>query len=176
LAKLIIYEEADESETIFETFDLSHNSILIGSDPDNHLILETETVDLSHASLELRDNAWVLQDLGGPGGTAVNSQVIEGPHRLFHDDLIELGSIKMRFQDPERGVTKEFPHPEADEANEASPDSVNAGNVHISGRVWFATVAAATSALIFIIIFLLVVAHFLGIINISDLLPPWLGL
>lgn len=176
MARLIIYEEADASETIFETFDLSHNSILIGSDPDNHLILETETVDPSHASLELRDNTWVLQDLGGPGGTAVNNHVIEGPHRLFHDDLIELGSIKMRFQDPERGATKEFPHSKADEADDSEAEGVTAEDVHISGRVWFATVAAATSALIFIIIFLLVVAHFLGIINIGDLLPPWLGL
>lgn len=171
MARLIIYEDSQETDTIFETFELSDRSILIGSDSDNHLILETSNIDPSHASLELRNNEWVLQDLGGAGGTVVNGEAINGPHRLFHDDLIELGYIKMRFQDPERGVTKEFPR--------SSPNSSEVGNEgeempHVSGRVWFATVATATITVIFIIIFLLIFAQFLGLVNIDDLLPPWL--
>jgi hypothetical protein len=165
LAKLIIYEEIEGSETIFETFDLSASRILIGSDPDNHLILEAPEIDPSHASLELRESYWVIQDLGGPHGTDVNGQQIQGPCRLHHLDLIELGQVKMKFQEFEAE-----PEPEAGPASTAA----HASEKHISGRVWFATIAAGTIGLLVVIAILLAVAHYLGVINITDLLPPWL--
>ncbi len=168
MARLIIYEESDEEDTIFETFDLSDSSILIGSDPDNHLILETPDIDPSHASLEFRDGHWILQDLGGPGGTAVNGHVIEGPFTLFHDDLIELSHIKLKFQDPERSATKEFPRSTSDSDEDET-------DLPLKGRVWFAGLAGITAAIIFLVLFLLIVAHFFGIITIGDLLPPWLA-
>jgi hypothetical protein len=165
VAKLVIYEEIDGADPIFETFDLSVERILIGSDPDNHLILEASEIDPTHASLELRDNSWVLQDLGGPGGTGVNGKLIEGPYHLQHQDLIELGQIKIQFQEFE-------PEPEPPPSPSPRPRRSEA---HISGRVWFATVAGGTVALIFIILFLLAVAHYLEVINITSLLPPWLA-
>ncbi len=166
MATLIIYEESEEAETVFETYELDDMSILIGSDPENHLILDTPDIDSSHASLELRDGHWVLQDLGSPGGTAVNGEVIEGPFTLYHGDLIELNYIKMKFQDQEdRAVTQELPRLEQiEEENEPQ----------IKGRVWFAGIAGITVVIIFFILFLLIAAHFLGIISLTDLLPPWL--
>lgn len=167
MASLIIYEESDAQETIFETYELTDTSILIGSDPDNHLILDTPDIDPSHASLELRDRHWVIQDLGGPGGTAVNGEIIEGPFTLYHGDIIELNQIKIKFQDPERGTTKEFPREEAGHEDDA----------HVSplkGRVWFAGIAGITLLLIVVILVLIIAAHLLGIISMTDLLPPWL--
>jgi hypothetical protein len=165
VAKLIIYEEIESAETIFETFDLAADRILIGSDPDNHLILEAPDIDPTHASLELRQDHWVLQDLGGPGGTGVNGKMIEGPYRLHHRDLIELGQIKLQFHEFEQEPEPEAPPP--------SPPR-RSGEAHMSGRVWFATVAGGTVALIVIILILLGVAHYLEVINITYLLPPWL--
>jgi hypothetical protein len=109
LARLVIYEEIDTDDTVFETFELSSSRILIGSDHDNHLVLDMPDVDTTHASIELRDNHWFLQDLGGPGGTAVNGEEIEGPYMLRNNDIIELSFIKMRFENNERGVTQDFP-------------------------------------------------------------------
>ena len=175
MPRLIIYEDSEQSETIFETFELSDHSILIGSDPDNHLILQTPDIDSSHASLELRNNEWILQDLGGPGGTAVNGETIEGPHSLFHDDLIEVGFIKMRFQDPERGITKEFPRstpPAEDQFEQMNEHEDEEEGVQVSGRIWFATVATATIAVIFIIIFLLIFAQVLGVVDLGGLISP----
>lgn len=181
MPRLIIYEDSEQAETIFETFELSDHSILIGSDPDNHLILNTPEIDSSHASLELRNSEWILQDLGSPNGTIVNGQTIEGPHSLYHDDLIEVGYIKMRFQDPERGITKEFPRSAPNEEDkhknehnhEHTDEHEHKGDVvHISGRIWFATVATATIAVIFIIIFLLIFAQVLGVIDLSGLVAP----
>jgi hypothetical protein len=161
LAKLVIYEESEDEETIFEYFDLTSARVLIGSGPDNELVLEAPNIDPTHASLELRDQHWILQDLGGPGGTAVNDKMIEGPYHLHHGDLIALGVVRMRFENDEIESVPEEPLPETDE--------------QVSGRVWFATVAGGTLAVIFIILFLLIVADYLGLLQIIDLLPPWFG-
>jgi hypothetical protein len=166
MAKLIIYEEIEGEEPVFETFDLATSHVLIGSAPENHLILEAPEIDPAHASLELRNDAWILQDLGGPGGTGVNGHLIEGPYRLQHRDLIELGQVKMEFQEFDGGT--------APEETTTSAPAKRPGETHISGRVWFATVAGGTVALIFIILFLLIVADYLDVIKIIDLLPPWL--
>lgn len=167
MASLIIYEEADVQDTIFETYELTDTSVLIGSASDNHLVLDTPDIDPSHASLELRDRQWVIQDLGGPGGTAVNGEIIAGPFTLYHGDIIELNRIRIRFQDPDRGVTKEFPQEGAD-----TEDSAYAPP--LKGRVWFAGMAGITLLLIVVILVLIIVAHLLGVISMTDLLPTWL--
>jgi pSer/pThr/pTyr-binding forkhead associated (FHA) protein len=162
LAKLIIYEEVASEETIFEDFDLLTNRILIGSSPDNQLVLEAPDIDPAHASLELRHNHWILQDLGGPGGTAVNGITINGPYYLQHNDLIELGRIKLRFRDieVEPEPVEESPQPALDPP--------------MKGRVWFAKVASSTAMIIFLILLLLIIAHYMGLLKMTDLLPPWL--
>ncbi len=163
MAKLVIHEEFEDEETIIEDFELSAQRILIGSGPDNELVLEAVDVDPTHASLELRHEYWVLQDLGGPNGTEVNGQEIDGPYHLHHDDLIKLGDIKISFQEPE-----------AEAQADLSDEDDLAEEVHISGRIWFAAIAGGTVAIIFIILFLLVVADYLEVLKITDLFP-WLG-
>lgn len=164
MAKLVIYEDVEGEETIFEDFELFTNRILIGSSHDNHLVLDTPDVDPAHASLELRDGKWILQDLGTLGGTTVNGQNIQGPYRLKDGDLIELGSVKMKFQGSEAEAQTE------NSVEVASSDR----EVHVSGRAWFATIAGTTLALIFIILLLLIVADYLGLIKLADLIPFWL--
>ncbi len=167
MAKLVIYEEFEDKETIIEDFELSIPRILIGSGPDNDLVLEIPEIDFTHASLELRDERWILQDLGGAGGTGVNGQMIEGPYRLQHEDLIELGPVKIRFQDIELVEAQA-------ETERSNAEDLPEASSHISGRVWFATIAGGTIAVIFIILFLLIVADYLDLLKITDLLPPWL--
>ena len=167
MAKLIIYEEVVDEETIFEDFELLINRILIGSSSDNQLVLEAPDIDPAHASLELRHDHWILQDLGGPGGTVVNGITIVGPYYLRHDDLIELGSVKLRFRDIEPEVEVEH------ELQEETIPPPNAGTPP-SGRVWFAKVASGTVAIIFMLLLILIVAHYFGLLNVADLLPPWL--
>lgn len=166
MAKLIIYEEVVDEETIFEDFELLINRILIGSSSDNQLVLEAPDIDPTHASLELRHDHWILQDLGGPGGTVVNGITIVGPYYLQHDDLIELGSVKLRFRDIAPEV--EVEHEPREET--IPPDA----GTHPSGRVWFAKVASGTAAIIFMLLLILIVAHYFGLLNVADLLPPWL--
>lgn len=168
MAKLIIYEEAAGAETVFEDFELLTNRILIGSSPDNQLVLDAPDIDPAHASLELRHDQWILQDLGAPGGTVVNGITIEGPYYLQHNDLIELNSVKLKF--------REFETQEETEAKgmvrkparlESTPP--------LKGRIWFAKVAAGTVAVILLILLVLIIGHYWGLLNMSHLLPPWLS-
>ncbi|NJN93449.1 MAG: FHA domain-containing protein [Anaerolineales bacterium] len=167
MAKLVIYEEADE-ETVFEDFELLSNRILIGSSPDNQLVLDAPSIDPAHASLELRHDQWILQDLGAPGGTVVNGVTVEGPYYLQHNDLIELADIKIRFRDHTIEPESE-PEPHQDEAVAGIAEPV------VKGRVWFAKVAAGTIAVLFLILLILILGHYAGLLNMADLLPPWLS-
>lgn len=169
MARLVIYEEDNADKTIFEVFELSTPRVLIGSSMDNELVLETPDVDAGHASLELRHDQWVLQDLGSGRGTKVNASVVSGPHFLRHNDLIEIGNVKIRFQEMDDRIDVEEVKKEEDE-DEEDEDPAEDGP-HLSGRVWFATVAGVTAAVLFIILLLLIVADYLDLLNIADLVP-----
>jgi pSer/pThr/pTyr-binding forkhead associated (FHA) protein len=164
MAKLIIYEELPGEETIFEDFELVSKRILIGSSPDNQLVLDSPDIDPAHASLELRFDTWVLQDLGGLGGTAVNGQEIAGPYPLKDNDLIELHHIKIRFSDPVEptaGVELAM--------DESEPPPVE--QPPLKGRVWFANLAGMTLIIILLILLLLIIAQYFGLLNMADLTP-----
>jgi hypothetical protein len=166
MAKLVIFENDNKAEEpVFEEFELIAQRLLIGSGDDNDLVLDAPNIDPTHASLELRNEYWVLQDLGGPGGTRVNGREIEGPFYLHYGDLIELSGVKLKFQaSAEAGEAG---------ANSGANNPAPGGTAPLRGRVWFAVVAGYTLAVIFIIIFLLVVADFLGVLSVADLLPFW---
>ena len=164
MARLIIYEDLmEDEETIFETFDLTSNRMLIGSSLDNELVLEAPEIDPAHASLEFRNNHWILQDLGGPGGTYVNGKSLAGPYHLKHGDLIEMGSVKLKFQEREFEVEEEAQLVTDEELPDASQ--------FIKGRVWFATLTGGTLAIIFVIVLTLIIADYFNLIKIADLLP-----
>ena len=172
MAKLVIYEEIYGEETIFEDFELTSHRILIGSSEDNNLVLDIPDIDPTHASLEFRNEHWVIQDLGGPGGTVLNGQQVDRPLTLHHNDLIELNTIKMRFHLKEEVVEVAEDKDEVDETPPL-PDTVKKAKqeVVISGRVWFSTVAVMTIGVIFVIAILFAVADYLDLIHIGDLLP-----
>ncbi len=172
MARLIIYEEVGNTHTIFETFELNASRMTIGSDLDNQLVLASPEIDPMHASLELREhNEWYLQDLGGPGGTAVGNTLIEGPRLLKHGEIIALGPIKMRFLLDDRMETadEEWPFPEEGDLEEEAANAARPGAM--KGRVWFAGQAIVTSVIIFGILLFFVAAHVLGLINLADLWP-----
>ncbi len=170
MAKLVIYEELDGEETIFEDFELSIHRILIGSHDDNNLVLDIPDIDPVHASLELRNDFWVLQDLGGPGGTLVNGLLVDGPTELNHNDLIELHTLKIRFED-EHLINSTIVDEETAEFDEISLEAEEPAVAPIRGRVWFGTIAGLTLVFIFTIIFGLIILDYLDVLKLSDLLP-----
>lgn len=138
MAELLIHHNGDLNAS--RTFELNTNRILIGSNDDNQLVLQADSVAAVHVSLEFRQNRWVLQDLGSEQGTIINGELVDEPYALSHADTIFIGSAVLQFQTDYVSVEEAVssPPPEADH--------------EISGRWWFAQVFAATFTIIVVII------------------------
>ncbi len=69
----------------------------LGRNPDNAVVLDSDTVSYEHALITTRDSHWWIEDLGSSNGTLVNSVYITTPLILSEGDIIEIGSVRLRF-------------------------------------------------------------------------------
>jgi len=79
-------------------FPLYDRQILIGRLRSSDLPLEDGSVSRLHARLFSRDGCVFIEDLGSRWGTLVNGTPVSGHQRLDPDDLIQVGSVVLRFQ------------------------------------------------------------------------------
>lgn len=79
-------------------FPLYDRQILIGRLRSCDLPLEDGSVSRLHARLFFRDGRAYVEDLGSRWGTLVNGRPVSGHQRLDPDDLIQVGSVLLRFQ------------------------------------------------------------------------------
>ncbi len=77
--------------TIGKVFPLEAPEITIGRESTNAISINDVEVSRKHARLELRGNAYVIQDLGSTNGTFINGQRVTGPQALNPGDSISLG-------------------------------------------------------------------------------------
>jgi pSer/pThr/pTyr-binding forkhead associated (FHA) protein len=78
------------------------DSVAIGRDPKNDLVLESAAVSREHAAVTIRDGRWFLEDRGSFNGTYLNgTRVVPGtPMPLRHADRISVGSETLIFSWP----------------------------------------------------------------------------
>lgn len=73
----------------------------IGRDAGNDIVLDDPHVSRRHAMIcRLQDGAYYLVDEGSANGCHLNTERIALPTLLSHGDSIEIGAIKMRFDQP----------------------------------------------------------------------------
>ncbi len=77
--------------TIGKVFPLEAPELTIGRESTNNIPINDVEVSRKHARLELRGNAYVIQDLGSTNGTFINGQRVTGPQALNPGDSISLG-------------------------------------------------------------------------------------
>jgi pSer/pThr/pTyr-binding forkhead associated (FHA) protein len=66
------------------------------------LILPLEAVSREHAVVVRRSDGVVIEDLGSKNGIRLNGRRVKGDgHRLGDGDRIQIGSVEVRFSDPE---------------------------------------------------------------------------
>ena len=70
----------------------------IGRDAGNDISLPDEAASARHASLELRDDEWWIEDLGSTNGTLVNGQKIAKRERVRFGDEIAIGRVALRLE------------------------------------------------------------------------------
>ena len=76
---------------------ITKSRMTIGRRPGNDIVIDHLTVSGQHAAIDTTANGSFVLDLGSTNGTMVNSQPIK-KHLLQHDDVIDIGKYKLRFQ------------------------------------------------------------------------------
>jgi pSer/pThr/pTyr-binding forkhead associated (FHA) protein len=78
------------------------DSISIGRDDQNDLVMESSAISREHAAVTCRDDRWYLEDRGSFNGTYLNgTRVVPGtPLPLRHADRIGIGSETLIFSWP----------------------------------------------------------------------------
>ena len=77
-------------------------SVSVGRDPTNDLVLESSAVSREHAAVTFQDGRWYLEDRGSFNGTYLNgTRVLPGtPLPLRHADRISIGTETLLFSWP----------------------------------------------------------------------------
>jgi pSer/pThr/pTyr-binding forkhead associated (FHA) protein len=69
-------------------FDLEKETVILGRDVTNDIVLADAEVSRRHSRLSLSPQGYVLEDLGSTNGTFVNGERLTGPHLLIPGDQI----------------------------------------------------------------------------------------
>lgn len=97
---------------------LAGERIVLGRAPDCTLIVAEPRVSRHHAELHREGNGYVLADLGSTNGTYLNGHLLTRPLALRDGDVVEIGSARLVYRDPEATVDSgAFPHLVLDEAS-----------------------------------------------------------
>jgi pSer/pThr/pTyr-binding forkhead associated (FHA) protein len=77
-------------------------SVSVGRDPTNDLVMESSAVSREHAAVTFQDGRWYLEDRGSFNGTYLNgTRVVPGtPLPLRHADRISIGTETLLFSWP----------------------------------------------------------------------------
>jgi len=128
------------------------------------LVLPTEDVSREHAGVTRRWEGVHIRDLGSKNGVTVGGQLVVGEHRLRDGDVVEIGSVRFRLDDPEdrylRGLEAppaSAPPPAADEIPVTTPAPA-AARPERGGRIVVASMAVAGLVLVAVIGILVVLA------------------
>lgn len=80
---------------------LSAAELSIGRDQGSNIVLTHSSASRNHAKLFNRSGIWHIADLDSSNGTLVNGvRISASPVQLRPGDLIQIGPVIMRFQDP----------------------------------------------------------------------------
>ena len=69
----------------------------MGRDAGNDIALPDEAASARHATLEVHDGEWFIEDLGSTNGTLVNGVRIQRRERVRSGDEIAIGRIALRL-------------------------------------------------------------------------------
>jgi serine/threonine protein kinase len=89
VARLVV--EIDGEETIQPL----EAELIIGR--AGNLSIPDARVSRRHARIFQRSGSYLVEDLGSSNGTYVNEQKLSGPQALQHNDVVRVGSCRMRF-------------------------------------------------------------------------------
>jgi pSer/pThr/pTyr-binding forkhead associated (FHA) protein len=84
---------------------------VVGRAPDCDLPLATDQVSREHASFTRRADGVFVRDLGSKNGVRLGGARIDGEARLRDGDVVEVGPVALRLDDPEDRYLREMETP-----------------------------------------------------------------
>ena len=83
-----------------KVFPVLAGEMLIGSDPQCAIHIDSLAVHAQHARLHTEGNATTVQDLGSPDGTFLNQEKLEDERPLADGDIVRIGkhTLSYRFE------------------------------------------------------------------------------
>lgn len=105
---------------------ITKSRLTIGRRPSNDVVIDHLTVSGQHAAIDTSSNGSFVLDLGSTNGTMVNGQPVK-KHLLQHDDIIDIGKYKLRFQVEKdtQGKATQSVSPTAQAATATAPAAAN---------------------------------------------------
>ncbi|MFN8371568.1 MAG: FHA domain-containing protein [Anaerolineae bacterium] len=87
-----------------EVFPLSEQTISLGRDLSNTIVVQEPEVSRYHLRLSRTDHGYTVQDLGTTNGTTLNGAPLSEPQVLRLDDVLQIGSLinLLYTNDPEK--------------------------------------------------------------------------
>ena len=101
------YLEVLNGPEVGQQLPIVHDTIFIGRDPNNHLILSDRTVSRKHAVINQVDGGFVVSDLQSLKGLLVNG-VKKTEADLEDGDEVTFGAVRIRFHEGDE-VPQEAP-------------------------------------------------------------------
>ncbi len=74
-----------------KVFPLMKNSLTLGRDINNEIVINDAEVSRRHCRLQLQGDGYVIEDLGSTNGTYLNDQRLTSIHQLRSGEIIRLG-------------------------------------------------------------------------------------
>lgn len=97
---------------------LSFDSLKIGRDPKNDVVIHDQNVSRDHATLRRSGTTYEIENVARSGGTWVNDERITR-RKLKHGDVIRLADVEFRFALVNAGEEKDAPRRAATGAEES---------------------------------------------------------
>lgn len=98
-------------ETVLNEFIIGKDSITVGRDPQNDIVIDNRAVSRYHTKIYQRDDVYLVEDLKSGNGTFLNHKKISKAV-LRHRDTIDIGKHTLVFLSQEKTMVIELPKPE----------------------------------------------------------------
>ena len=95
MAKIVVKQKAEVKQEFILPAD--NNSVLIGTEADNDLIIQDKRVSMNHLELIRSGNGWQVKDLRSAFGTFLNHVSINKLTELKNGDQLDIGNTSLFF-------------------------------------------------------------------------------